>query len=265
MQVLTNFEGIDAKTKRACAQINALKTDMAGLCLDIQKAIVHETHEDANKQEWIFRGEKPDVPIEWSVRIGEILYNLRSALDHLVWRLVITNGDTPGRHNEFPIVNDITEWDSHKSRKLRGVSSRVENMINRLQPYFGGMNLSFDVSAFWTLATLCNIDKHRHLNLVVAVSSGVEPIVFGFNHAPLHRPEGSLPLRGLGDLGEIKRDMVLLCLEDATVDLHPSFQIDLRFENTGEPEATAGTVPSILDECLKTVQGAVDLFKNELL
>ena len=262
---MTNFEGIDAKTMRACAQINALKTDMAGLCMDIQKAIVHETHEDTNKQAWIFRGEKPKVPVEWSVRIGEILYNLRSSLDHLVWRLVIINGETPGRHNEFPIVNDITEWNSHKSRKLRGVSSKTENMINRLQPYTGGMNLPFDVSAFWTLATLCNIDKHRHLNLVVAVSSGVKPIVFGFNHPRPHRPERSLPLRGSGDLGEIKKDMVLLHLGDATAELHPSFQIDLRFENIAEPEATAGAVPSILNKCLKAVLGAVNLFKNELL
>ena len=262
---MTNFEGVDAKTKRACTQLNALKTDMDGLCLDVQKSIVHEIQEDANKQAWIFRGEKPDIPIEWSVRIGEILYNLRSALDHLVWGLVITNGETPGRHNEFPIVNDITEWDSHKSRKLRGVSSKVENMINRLQPYTGGMNLPFDVSAFWTLATLCNIDKHRHLNLVAAVSSGVEPIVFDFNHPLSHRPERNLPLRGAGVLGEIKRDMVLLHLGDATAELYPSFQIDLRFEDIGEPKATAGTVPSILNECLKAVRGAVDLFKKELL
>ena len=150
-------------------------------------------------------------PSDW----GEILYNLRSALDHLVWRLVLVNGEEPGRHNAFPIVNDESKWDEVKTRKLKGLSRDVAARIERLQPYTGGIGLQFNVFAFRTLHTLCNIDKHRYLMLAVIGSGGIEPIIFGHNHPPLDRPSTSPPLQGRGTPGKIKRGKVLLCLNNA--------------------------------------------------
>ncbi len=103
---MTDFKGMSAKIGRACDQIEALEADMDGFCTNIKQSIVHEINKDAGKQAWVYRGATPDVPIEWSVRIGEILYNLRSALDHLVWQLVLANGQEPGRDNQFAIVDD---------------------------------------------------------------------------------------------------------------------------------------------------------------
>ena len=61
--------------------------------------------------------------------LGEILYDLRSSLDHLVWQLVLANGQTPGRHNEFLITTDHQSWQQTKGRALKGVSKRHEAMI----------------------------------------------------------------------------------------------------------------------------------------
>ena len=38
-----------------------------------------------------------DIPMNWSVLAGDICYNLRSSLDHLVWQLVMDNSETPAR------------------------------------------------------------------------------------------------------------------------------------------------------------------------
>ena len=118
---MTNFKGVHAKINRASDQINSLKADMDRFCEKIRRSIVHEVHKEANEQVWVFRGATPNVPIEWSVRLGEIFYNLRSALDHLVWQLVLANGQTPRRHHAFPIVKDEGDW-QRATRRLEGVA-----------------------------------------------------------------------------------------------------------------------------------------------
>ena len=255
---MVTYEGVRAKSSRAGDGLASLETDISAVCKNMRRAIVHEIREDVNKQVWIYRGETPEAPIEWSVRIGEILYNLRSALDHLVWQLVLANGEKPGRHNEFPIVNDASEWGQARGRKLKGISQAAAARIERLQPYTGGIGFPFNVFAFRTLRTLCNIDKHRHLMLAVIGSYGINPIIFGHNHPPLDRPGSSPPLQGYGPKGKIERGTILLCLNDAESEISPDFQIEVRFEDEDiEQPETVGTVPSILRECLEAVQGSV--------
>ncbi len=247
---MTNFKVIDAKINRAGDQTNSLKTDMEMFCTGIQQSIAHEVREDTNEQAWVFQGKTPEVPIVWSVRLGEILYNLRSTLDHLVWQLVLANGENPGRHNAFPIVNAAVDWQKEE-RKLKGVAPDVKAMIRRLQPYTGGINLPFDVSALWTLHSLCNIDKHRYLNLVTIV-----PNVYGISY---EKPEGSPNLQGHSNAGKIEKNKVLLGFNNALATINPTFKLDICFEDVQDPEVSAGTVPSILHECLAAVRGTVEL------
>ena len=259
---MNKLDGIYAKINRAGDQIDSLTADMDRFCTDIRQSIVREVREDSDEQVWVFRGETPSLPIEWSIRVGEILYHLRSTLDHLVWQLVLANGQEPSHRNAYPIVKDESEWSRNKDR-LKGVTPRVETIVERLQPYTGGIDLPFDVRAFETLYTLCNIDKHRHLNMVIVETSGIDSIVFGVNHPPLNRPSTSPPLQGWGPLGKIEKDKVLLCFNDATVELHPSFQIEVEFEGAGEPRVLVGPVPCLLQECQKVVRGAVVLLAKE--
>ena len=259
---MTNFDGIFAKIARAGDQASSLKLDIERFCADIRPSIVHEVHEDSNEQVWVFRGTTPNVPIGWSIRLGELFYNMRSALDHLVWQLVLANGQRPGRYNAFPIAKNENDWRKQKKRKrwaLKGLSQRSEDTIRCLQPYTGGIGFQFDVSAFSKLHTLCNIDKHRHLILAIVGSYGIDPIVFGHNHPPLQRLSTSPPLEASGSGGKIVKDKVLLCLNSAVQEFKPSFQLDVHFEDMGQSEVTAGTVPDILSECIKAVQGAVEI------
>ena len=233
---------------------------MNRFCEEVRQSIIHEVREEAGEQVWVYRGDTPVAPIEWSIRIGEILYNLRSALDHLVWQLVLANGQKPSRSNEFPITKDESDWSKNKN-KLKGVAPRVEAIIERLQLFTGGINLPFDVGAFQTLNTLCNIDKHRYLIVAIVNSSGTEPITFGYNHPPLHRPETSPPLQGSGLLGKIERGRVLLRFNDAKAEMKPSLRIKIGFQDI--PEMGRGVVPVILRNCLEAVQGAVSILTRK--
>ena len=261
---MTNFEGVHAKISRASDEISWLKRDMDRFCTDIQQTIVNEINEDADEQVWVFRGATPNVPIEWSVRLGEIFYNLRSALDHLVWQLVLANRQKPGRRNAFPIVKDEGDWQraTRRLKRLKGVAPRVEAEIERMQPYTGGIGFLFDVSKFWTLSELCNIDKHRHLNMV-AVALDASKRFFEKTDAAL---SGNNPrsIEGEITLGKIVQGKVLASFTTTEM-INLRLQICIQFEDEEDPEVTTGTVLNILDECLKTVREAVELLTKRSL
>lgn len=61
---------------------------------------------DANTSEWVVRFcvlEAP--PLKWGVLIGDVVHNLRSALDHLAWQLVLRNGGESSWRTQFPATS----------------------------------------------------------------------------------------------------------------------------------------------------------------
>jgi hypothetical protein len=111
---------------------------------------------------------KPDPEI--SAISGDALFDLRSALDHVVWQLVLANAsNTPTVSNQFPITTSAKEFAEAIDRKrLRGVSPKAAALIESLQPYQAGNE------PLGTLNTLHNIDKHRTLNVVTVVADNSE-------------------------------------------------------------------------------------------
>ena len=249
------LDGIHAKIRRAEEQIEKMTDEADKLCKDLQQDIIREVHDDVNEQVWVYQGSTPTVPVEWSVIIGEILYNMRSALDHLVWQLVITNENTPGRNNEFPIVIDYEDWQQVKDRTLKGVSQRHQTMICSLQPFTGGIGLPFGVSKLKVLDNLSNIEKHRHIVVAVLAANGIEPINFGSNQPDTGDLDLSPPLKGSVYHARVEQGKILarfnrqLCL---------SFRVDLRLSGEAQRWTMGASLPAVLANCLKTVKGSVD-------
>jgi hypothetical protein len=111
----------------------------------------------------------PKPKPELSVVVGDFLFAVRSALDHLVWQLVIQNGESPTTDNMFPITSDWDKFDTAarviKGRKrLMGVSATAYALIESLQPYHAGNE------PLERLDALHNVDKHRTLNLTTVVA-----------------------------------------------------------------------------------------------
>ncbi len=98
------------------------------------------------------------VPGDLSLLIGDALFNIRSSLDHLAWRLVEANGGTPSRSTEFPVCESKARYESvANGRRIHGISDAAVRVLDGLQPYQGGNGL------FWVLREAHNCDKHRHL------------------------------------------------------------------------------------------------------
>ena len=116
----------------------------------------------------------PVIDLMPSIIIGDFLHNTRSALDHLVWQLVIANGQIPSNSNMFPICNDSLSFAHQISRgRLNGIPLQAHARIEALQPYQRGKPLC-DMHPLWILSELTNIDKHRSVNLTTVLADTVD-------------------------------------------------------------------------------------------
>ena len=251
-----NIVGIHAKLFRAEQQIQKIIDEADTLCKEVKQGIVRDVC-DGDEQVWIYRNETPEAPLRWSILIGEILSNLRSALDHLVWQLVLDNEQTPGRHNEFPIAKNHQHWQQEKVRTLKGVSQRHQAMIGYLQPYSGRINLPFGVSRLKVLDDLSNIEKHRHLVVAVIASNGIEPMTLEFNQAELGDLNTRPPFKGTVFNAKIEKGKVLARFNNADTPLYPSFLVDVRFAGDAQRWTMGTSVSVVLTRCLDTVKGTV--------
>jgi hypothetical protein len=97
---------------------------------------------------------KTFVPLRVGILIGEICYNLRSALDYLIFELAEHDSGIPQGGTQFPIVDTKKDFEWWTKSRLKGVNGAHIAAIERLQPYRG---------CNWTktLRDLSNIDKHR--------------------------------------------------------------------------------------------------------
>jgi hypothetical protein len=111
-------------------------------------------------------------PQRLSLICGDAIQNTRAALDHLIWQLVLLEGNQPDRWNSFPIYTERKKFDAnviHSRRRtspLHGIdpNGRPWAFIEEAQPYRGGeMDKNPAHHELVVLAFLSNTDKHRTL------------------------------------------------------------------------------------------------------
>jgi hypothetical protein len=179
--------GVELKIGRAQTHLDELK-ERLGVVLDPDRYDFPVQLDPKTKRHaYKVRG-LPAVDPEWSILVGEILYQLRSALDHLAWQLVKLDGGTPTTQTQFPIRDSFLTKNGNRMR-LRQLMPEIGDrdilrMLNRNQPYYGGEDGTLRTPddahrhGLWILKTLNNIDKHRLL-LVVVHTLRIEGMYWG--------------------------------------------------------------------------------------
>jgi hypothetical protein len=111
-------------------------------------------------------------PPEIGITAGEVVYNLRAALDYLVFELAIYGSGTINMRTQFPIEDTPQGFKSRRHPDRRGRPNWLTGLdcahcaaIEALQPY-NGIN--------WTrfLREISNEDKHRTIPVIGYVSLG---------------------------------------------------------------------------------------------
>jgi hypothetical protein len=116
-------------------------------------------------------------PAELPILLGDWAHNLRSALDHLAWQLVIDHGgNAPNKHTSFPIFLERLD-ERGRERNIRitpKVSDDVLTFIKEAQPFNVAAPNDPRTHTLGALAQINNIDKHRQLPFIRgAVLNGV--------------------------------------------------------------------------------------------
>ena len=89
------FDGPWAKVARAKEHCDMIQSELKTFTESHPYEIVMETHDDFIEGWVFFRIADSKMLLRWSVIVGEALSNLRSALDLMVWQLVLDNGGKP--------------------------------------------------------------------------------------------------------------------------------------------------------------------------
>lgn len=128
-------------------------------------------------------GNTKPVPARFGLIAGDTLQCFRSALDYLVWELVLANNGTPTQQNAFPISLTGVDYKNEveKRRRLHGVNPSACALINKLQP-FQFPEPEREQSPLALLDKLTNINKHRRVLLTNLERKLMEDQPFPFPH-----------------------------------------------------------------------------------
>ena len=223
--------GIRTKTARAHEHGQALHGLIREFIKSHPQRVSYEYRKQPGEHVWKLTSEPPTIPLDINALIGDMLYNYRSALDHAIWQLVISNDRVPSRVNQFPIFDDERVYRNRRRQYLSGLSAGAIVAIDSLQPCNGGSEgLSF-------LNELGNIDKHRHLPVVFVnleqINLAETPINIEMHTGPLERGT----------------EFLIVSCPEMELDFEPTFGIAFG-EGTPVEEANVMDVFRAIDEAV---------------
>jgi len=193
-----SLDGAYAKLGRAQRQAKALQKEIETAWPPAQPWPVRTEEHREGLEYRLYLYDLPAVDPEWALVLGEILFDLRSALDHLAYELHVRHfrGKVPRKVEGttlFPIFDTVPDFNSRGRYRIKHLSLRDQRAIRHLQPY-----VTRDDDLFWTRIWLArlnawnNTDKHRHLHLVGTGQNASAvpgyPDEFGFRNTPKWGP-----------------------------------------------------------------------------
>jgi len=239
------LDGVREKLTRAGEQMVAIEEHVHSLIASNQYRVTGHAHHDL--REYSFTAYGPPVSARFSVLAGEVIHHLRSCLDHLVWQLVVANGQQPTERNEFPICDTATRFaEACRRGKLRGVSASAQTRIESLQPYH---STKVEDNCLWVIHELDRIDKHRLLVVVLAVVGIGQKLGIGSNTGPLEIIGMSPPDKRTPTEDGVEVFRVSFGQYQRDVRVEPEFNMELAIDRVG-----AVTRPPLL----QVLRGALD-------
>jgi len=227
---------VRAKIERAQEHLGKLESEVrAFLQTNPYQAVGEDDPETGDWRVLVRVREEP--PLRWSATIGDVIHNLRSSLDLLVWQLVIANGGEPNEFTGFPIFKSADEFEKHSPGRLKGASEEAVRLMKELKSYQGGNN------TLWQLHQLDIIDKHRllipvgsaHRNVVIDMSKGLRQTSPGWDIPPmpiaLEPSDRQFPLKDGAEIFRVKAQA------RGRGDMDPKFTFEIAF---GEGEIIDG-------------------------
>jgi hypothetical protein len=201
--------------------------------------------------EWTIRVEV--LPVRLNTLIGEFLHDLRSALDHLAWQLVLHDGGQPSGDTSFPILKVTPSANKQGEQTLPNVAGGLltpaRALIDGAQPYRLGAR--YADHPLWMLHQLWNIDKHRHV-----LAKGGRTTAHFIGASPTH----DFAYTARFDSATVDAAKYILVPDDPSVDVdaHALVEVALNEPDHGIETPLLWTLEQILKSVLGVVAAAED-------
>jgi len=112
---------------------------------------------------------------ELALVFGDLISNLRTSLDYLVWQLVLAAGNRPGRRTGFPVVRRAKDWEVQSRAALQGVAPAWVAEVEARQPYHRPERPALHPLAI--LEHVNNINKHRFLPVAALSAERLDVLI----------------------------------------------------------------------------------------
>lgn len=257
------LEGSKLKLERAKEHIRQLEAEIRSFHERKPYRIVVE--EEPQSRDLIYRVKVKEQPSpRWATIIGDIVHNLRSALDLLANDLVRANDEIPNDNTAFPIHRSANAFEAGFSGKVRGASTKAMEIIRSLTPYKGGNE------ALWRIHRLDITDKHRlmlsvgaaYRNLTMSVGLRLpwkEGKIVKFPPVAIRPADRQYPLK---DNAEVMGVKAAARTSDSGVTPDFQFAFEVAF---GDGEIVQGepVVPT-LQQLIDYVESVIDIFDRDI-
>jgi len=153
--------GVRAKISRANLHLRNLKLSFRRRVASKKYADGVWLDHDSKRRALIGRARVSAPDLKWCLIVGDVVHNLRSSLDHLVFQLALLRNPSfkHERRTAFPIFNAESEFESKGIRRVKPyVCNEAFELVREYQPYHGATETQ---ALLWILSELDNIDKHR--------------------------------------------------------------------------------------------------------
>lgn len=144
--------------------------------------------DEANGQRHYYVENVPTMPMEPRLAFSGVITNLRAALDHVAYHLVLNanGGKVPPRTKvHFPIARSAAAYPDLRNGYLPGVHPDILLLVDGTEPYQGGKG-----HALWQLNELAKVDKHR-LTIGATLSYGAMALPFPKEMVEFMRQNGA--------------------------------------------------------------------------
>lgn len=169
-------DSMQAKLLHANECFDSLKNEIIAWIASNPYSLAFQTNPDSTRYSVILRVNNEPPLQRWSLKVGDIVHNLRCTLDHLVYAIAIheSGQDPPPSENRlmFPICDTSDNFRDECKRRLATLSANANAIIEGLQPYNRPHpNVPPLLSI---LRNFSNTDKHKLLRLAFASAATAE-------------------------------------------------------------------------------------------
>lgn len=165
------LRGAELKLKRAEQQLVELRTTVNAFVATQPFEVLQARDVAAERIALIFK-QRAEIDPTISLLIGEMAGSLRSALDYLVYALILrATGKAPRTNKtQFPIFESEAGYNLKEGLMLCDVPQVAKDAIRACQPFATGEGAE---NPLWHLRTLSNRDKHH--DIVIAAAAMLDP------------------------------------------------------------------------------------------